>query len=92
MKDYEKIEKLRRDLTLVLMYLNRIEDNSLPKELKKQFGPLYYTWKGYDFADLDYLQDEELIDQGKNKNKKAYLTEKGMEKASKLLDKYFNEN
>ena len=34
MKDYEKIEGIRRNLTLVLMYLNRIEDNNLPNELK----------------------------------------------------------
>ena len=53
----------------------------------KDFGPIYHSWKGYDFDVLNELRDEGLIS-GSYNAKSVYLTEKGVKKAKKLEEKY----
>lgn len=74
-------EQAIKDLTLMLMYLNRFEDNN---EFSRFQEP---SWKGYDFNTLEELEKSELLFQP-NKSKIAYLSEEGKNQAKKLLDEY----
>ena len=84
-RDSEKTETKRaiKELTLLLMYLNRFTDEKDFKTAKN-----FYAWKGYNFDIINELDDEDIIHQGKYRNKSVYITEKGIEEAKKLLEKY----
>ena len=69
------------ELSLMLMYLTRFQDNN---EFCRY---MEVTWKGYDFEMMNQLENKELIIQP-NRSKCAYLTEKGKERSRKLLQKY----
>ena len=72
-----------KELTLLLMYLSRFTDGENFSEAKD-----FYAWKGYDFGVINKLDEEEPIHQGRYRSKSVYLTEKGIEEAKKLLEKY----
>lgn len=74
-------EQAMEELTLMLMYLARFQDNN---EFCRY---LEISWKGYDFETLNGLENKECLYQPK-KGKYAYLTETGKEKARKLLQEY----
>lgn len=76
-------KKTIKELTILLMYLNRFTDEKDFKTAKD-----FYAWKGYDFNIINELDDEDFIYQGKYRNKSVYITEKGIEEAKKLLEKY----
>jgi len=80
----EKItaKEAMKELTMILMYLSRFEDDSTFNQDKD-----YYAWKGYDFDTLNELEHRELIFQPK-KSKCVYLSEAGKEAARKLLIEY----
>ena len=78
-----KTKKAIKELTLLLMHLNRFTDEKNFKTAKD-----FYAWKGYNFDIINELDDEDFIYQGKHRNKSVYITEKGMEEAKKLLEKY----
>ena len=69
------------ELSLMLMYLTRFQDNY---EFCRY---MEVTWKGYDFETMNQLENKDLIIQPR-KSKCAYLTEKGKERSRKLLQKY----
>lgn len=75
-----KKDELSKKLTLILMYLNRIveKDRFLDKDIT-------YSFKGYDFNDINSLSDENYIIDNGYKSKTIYLTDKGIEKAKELL-------
>ena len=83
MNEKTKTKKAIKELTLLLMYLNRFTDEKNFKTAK-----YYYAWKGYNFDIINKLDDEDFISQGKYRSKSVYITEKGMEEAKKLLEKY----
>ena len=64
------------DMILALMYLTRFNDGE-----GRPFNEL--AWKNYDFDAIDRLDKEDLIINPKNKY--AYLTEKGRERARLML-------
>ena len=71
------------DLTLALLYLTRFDDEYRPH--------LQIAWKGYDFASLERLEQEDLLIQSRNNKgfgKHVYLTDDGIRKAQKLLREY----
>jgi hypothetical protein len=71
-----------RELTLALLFLNRwkdIPDKTLP--------PLWRAWKGYDFADLDALEEAGLLF-GSHRAKSVCFTEEGLAEAQRILMKY----
>jgi ribosomal protein S18 acetylase RimI-like enzyme len=69
------------ELSLMLMYLTRFQDNN-------EFCRYMETsWKNYDFNALEELEKKELLYQPK-KSKCVYLSEEGKEQARKLLDEY----
>ena len=70
-------KKAIKELTLLLMYLNRFTE-------EKDF----YAWKGYNFDIINELDEEDFIYQGKYRNKSVYITEKGIKEAKELLEKY----
>lgn len=75
------IEQAVEELTLMLMYLTRFQDNN-------EFCRYMETsWKGYDYGILNMLENKDCLYQPK-KSRSAYLTEKGKEAARKLLQEY----
>ncbi|NLP18703.1 MAG: transposase [Firmicutes bacterium] len=77
-----KPETAMRELTMILMYLSRFND-------RNRFGPeMDRTWKGYDFEVIDELDKEGNIMQGSHRSKSVYITDKGMELARALMNKY----
>ena len=83
MNEKTETKKAIKELTLLLMYLNRFTDEKNFKTAKD-----FYAWKGYNFDIINKLDDEDFISQGKYRNKSVYITEKGIEEAKKLLEKY----
>lgn len=73
------------ELSLMLMYLTREQDNN---EFCRY---MELSWKGYDFSAMNELEEKELLFQPKGRRgyeKYAYLTEQGKEQARKLLSEY----
>ena len=83
MNEKTETKKAIKELTLLLMYLNRFTDEKNFKTAKD-----FYAWKGYNFDIINKLDDEDFISQGKYRSKSVYITEKGIEEAKKLLEKY----
>ncbi len=83
MNEKAETKKAIKELTLLLMYLNRFTDEKNFKTAKD-----FYTWKGYNFDIINELDDEDFIYQGKHRDKSVYITEKGTKEAKKLLEKY----
>ena len=83
MNEKAETKKAIKELTLLLMYLNRFTEEKDFKTAKD-----FYAWKGYNFDIINKLDDEDFISQGKCRNKSVYITEKGIEEAKKLLEKY----
>lgn len=74
------MEKLVRDLTLILLYLTSwIEDDGLSEARR--------SWKGYPFEALNALTEEGLI-VGSRRAKSVWLTEEGENAARALLKHY----
>lgn len=69
-----------KELTLLLLWLTSWEENISKEKIVR-------SWKGYDFDILNELLKDELVG-GSHKSKSVYLTEKGVEEAEKLEDKY----
>lgn len=77
--------KAIEELSLMLMYLTRAQDNNEFCRYRE------LSWKGYDFDILDKLGNDELIYQPKGRRgyeKYLYLTEQGRMKAQELLKQY----
>ena len=83
MNEKAETKKAIKELTLLLMYLNRFTEEKDFKTAKD-----FYAWKGYNFDIINKLDDEDFISQGKYRNKSVYITAKGIEEAKKLLEKY----
>ncbi len=81
-KSYEEAIK---ELSLMLMYLTRQQDNNEFCRYRE------LSWKGYDFDILEKLEEEELLWQTRGRRgygKYLYLTENGRNAAKKLLEQY----
>ena len=76
-------KKAIKELTLLLMYLNRFTEEKDFKTAKD-----FYAWKGYNFDIINELDEEDFIYQGKYRNKSVYITEKGIKEAKELLEKH----
>jgi ribosomal protein S18 acetylase RimI-like enzyme len=74
-------EQAIEELSLMLMYLTRFQDNN-------EFCRYMETsWRSYDFNALDELEKKDLLYQPK-KSKCVYLSEEGKAQARELLDEY----
>jgi len=85
MENKKNYEKAIEELSLMLMYLTREQDNNEFCKYRE------LSWKGYDFQMLDRLEQGDLIFQPKNRrgyDKYLYLTEQGRERAQELLAEY----
>lgn len=75
-------EKAIKELTMVLMYLTRFNESD-------RFGSnLDISWKGYDFAIIDELDEEDYVRQGNHRSKSVVITEEGIKLSQSLLNKY----
>ncbi|MCD6528213.1 transposase [bacterium] len=82
------MRKQIKELTLLLLWLTSWDESKQDKQLNG-LGPIYRSWKGYDFDILNELKEEKLIS-GSHKAKSVYLTEKGIKEAKKLEKKYLS--
>lgn len=83
MIEKNETRKAIKELTLLLMYLNRFTDEKDFKTAKN-----FYAWKGYNFDTINELDNEDFIHQGKYRSKSVYITEKGIKEAKELLEKH----
>ena len=75
-------EKAMRELTMVLMYLSRFnEDNRFSSSMD-------ISWKGYDFGIINELDEDDYIRQGSYRSKSVAITDEGIKLARNLLNKY----
>lgn len=82
---HRSYEESIEELSLMLMYLTREQDNNEFCKYRE------LSWKGYDFDTLDKLDKDELIYQPRSQrgyDKYLYLTESGRTKAQKLLKEH----
>ena len=84
----KEIRRQIKELTLLLLWLTSWDESKTNKQLNG-LGPIYRSWKNYDFDILDELKKENLIS-GSYKAKSVYLTEKGIKEAKKLEKKYLS--
>ncbi len=74
-------EQIKKELTLILMYLN--QRCEYERMIKKN---ITYSFKGFDFDDINALNEEDyIIDDG---NKRITFTDKGKEKVKELLKEW----
>ena len=85
--DNKLTEQVKKELTMMLLYLSRFKDRDIPSLDGRE---IFNAWKGYDFDILNELDDEDYIRQGAHpsRSKSVYITETGIEMAKELLDKY----
>ena len=75
-------EKAMKELTMVLMYLSRFnEDNRFSSSMDM-------SWKGYNFGIINELDEDDYIRQGNYRSKSVAITDEGIKLAKNLLDKY----
>ena len=75
-------EKAMKELTMVLMYLSRFnEDNRFSSNMD-------ISWKGYDFGIINELDEGDYIRQGSYRSKSVAITDEGIKLARALLSKY----
>lgn len=75
-------EKAMKELTMILMYLSRFnEDDRFNSNLDS-------AWKGYSFDIINELDEEDYIRQGRYRSKSVAITEEGINLARNLLKKY----
>ena len=82
---HKTYEEAVEELSLMLMYLTRTQDNNEFCRYRE------LSWKGYDFDALDQLDNKDLIYQPRSRrgyDKYLYLTEAGRTKAQELLSEY----
>lgn len=85
MTNKKEYNRAIEELSLMLMYLTRTQDNNEFCRYRE------LSWKGYDFDVLDKLDKEELIYQPRSRrgyDKYLYLTEAGRRRAQALLMEY----
>jgi hypothetical protein len=83
MEEVDKMEKVIKELTLLLIYLTSWQEDAGTVKI-------YRSWKGYPFEILDQLREEDCIT-GSKPAKSVYLTDEGIAKAKELMAKYIKE-
>ena len=73
------MDDIRKDLTLMLLYLNSWEEGEAGYKYRR-------SWKGYDFDDLNALAEDEFIIDSR-RAKSVALSASGEGKAMELLRK-----
>lgn len=75
-------EKAMKELTMVLMYLSRFNEDS------RFSSSMDISWKGYDFGIINELDEDDYIRQGSYRSKSVAITDEGIKLARNLLNKY----
>lgn len=71
------------ELTMVLLYLSHFTQTDKLTNTNDKF-----SWKGYNFAVLNMLEEKDYIRQGSHRSKSVYITEEGETKAKVYMEKY----
>lgn len=75
-------EKAMKELTIVLIYLSRFNEDS------RFSSSMDMSWKGYDFGIINELDEDDYIRQGSYRSKSVAITDEGIKLARNLLNKY----
>lgn len=75
-------EEALKELTMVLMYLSRFNEDSRFSSSRD------VSWKGYDFGIINELDEDDYIRQGSYPSKSVAITDEGIKLARDLLNKY----
>ena len=75
-------EKAMKELTIVLMYLSRFNEDS------RFSSSMDMSWKGYDFGIINELDEDDYIRQGSYRSKSVAITDEGIKLARNLMNKY----
>lgn len=81
MENKKTREQAIKELSLMLMYLTREQENNEYCRYRE------LSWKGYDFDVLNQLENQDLLYQPK-RSKYVYLSEEGRNKARQLIEQY----
>mgnify|MGYP007102037779 FL=1 len=79
--DKKSREQAIEELTMMLVYLTRFQDNN------EYCRYMENSWKGYDHDTLNALEEKDMLYVPK-KSKCIYMTEEGKERARVLLNEY----
>lgn len=71
-----------KELTMILMYLSRFNEDS------RFSSSMNMSWKGYDFGIINELDEDDYIRQGSYRSKSIAITDEGIKLARDLLSKY----
>ena len=85
MESKKSYEQSLEELSLMLMYLTRTQDNNEFCRYRE------LSWKGYDFDTMGRMEEENLLWQPRGRrgyDKYLYLTEEGRSRAQDLLKQY----
>ena len=82
MIDQTNPEDAAKELTMLLMYLSRFNEQN---RFESAFD---MAWKGYDFAIINELENEGFIRQGSHRSKTVVITDEGIKLSRELLIKY----
>lgn len=82
MTDKTSPQKAAKELTILLMYLTRFNEQS------RFESDLDMAWKGYGFDIINELDKEGYIRQGSHCSKSVAITDEGMKLSRELLTKY----
>jgi hypothetical protein len=72
----DKLRGQKKDLTLILLYLNSFGDDGCRR-----------SWKGYDFDDLNKLAEDSFISEGR-RAKSVVIYDDGIDRAKALCEQY----
>ena len=75
-------EKAMKELTMILMYLSRFNEDG------RFSSSMDMSWKGYDFGIINELDENDYIRQGSYRSKSVAITDEGIKLARNLLNKY----
>ncbi|NMA49455.1 MAG: transposase [Tissierellia bacterium] len=75
-------EKAMKELTMILMYLSRFNEDD------RFSSSMDMSWKGYDFGIINKLDEDDYIRQGSYRSKSVAITDEGIKLARDLLNKY----
>ncbi len=83
------MDKNIEELTILLLYLTAWEEDGYKYDQNNhlQKTKIKNNWKGYHFDILNLLEEKDYIYQRK-RGKTLTLSEKGIQKAQKLVEKY----
>lgn len=75
-------QQAMKELTMILMYLSKFKDRDRGGTGEQ------LAWKGFNYNDLNALENDRYIEQDNHRASSVVITEEGLKFAKELLEKY----